>query len=95
MDSSTSILTIAVGLYVGMTLAQFFTAITRDLVTPVLAGVLPGVQSSLDKVVVQIGTVKINVGDAIAATMNLAIAWLVVSITLPYVRTYAPIGGRR
>jgi large-conductance mechanosensitive channel len=95
MDSSTSILTIAVGLYVGMTLAQFFTAITRDLVTPVLAGVLPGVQSSLDKVVVQIGTVKINVGDAIAATMNLAIAWLVVSVTLPYVRTYAPIGGRR
>jgi hypothetical protein len=95
MDSSTSILTIAVGLYVGMTLAQFFTAITRDLVTPVLAGLLPGVQSSLDKVVVQIGTVKINVGDAIAATMNLAIAWLVVSITLPYVRTYAPIGGRR
>jgi large-conductance mechanosensitive channel len=95
MDSSTSILTIAVGLYVGMTLAQFFTAITRDLVTPVLAGVLPGVQSSLDKVVVQIGTVKINVGDAIAATMNLAIAWLVVSMTLPYVRTYAPIGGRR
>jgi hypothetical protein len=95
MDSSTSILTIAVGLYVGMTLAQFFTAITRDLVTPVLAGVLPGVQSSLDKVVVQIGTVKINVGDAIAATMNLAIALLVVNMTLPYVRTYAPIGGRR
>jgi len=95
MDSSTSILTIAVGLYVGMSLSQFFTAITRDLVTPVLAGVFPGVQSSVDKVVVQIGTVKLNVGDAIAATMNLLIAWLVVSITLPYVRTYAPIGGRR
>jgi large-conductance mechanosensitive channel len=95
MDSSTSILTIAVGLYVGTTLAQFFTALTRDLVTPVLAGLLPGVQSSLDKVVVQIGTVKLNVGDAIAATLNLLIAWLVVSMTLPYVRTYAPIGGRR
>lgn len=95
MDGSTGILTVAVGLYVGMTLAQFFTAITRDLITPVLAGLFPGVQSSVDKVVVQVGTIKLNVGDAIAATMNLLIAWLVVSLTLPYVRTYAPIGGRR
>lgn len=95
MDGSTSVLTIAVGLYVGMTLSQFFTAITRDLVTPILAGLFPGVQQSVDKVVVQIGSVKINVGDAVAATMNLLIAWLVVSMTLPYIRTYAPIGGRR
>jgi large-conductance mechanosensitive channel len=95
MDSSTSILTIAVGLYVGMTLSQFFTAITRDLVTPVLAGLFPGAQSTVDKVVVQVGGIKLNVGDAIAATLSLLIAWLVVSTTLPYVRTYAPIGGRR
>lgn len=95
MDGSTSVLTIAVGLYVGMSLSQFFTALTRDLVTPVLAGIFPGVQQSVDKVVIQIGTVKLNVGDAIAATMNLLIAWLVVTTTLPYIRTYAPIGGRR
>jgi len=95
MDGSTSVLTIAVGLYVGMSLSQFFTAITRDLVTPVLAGLFPGAQQSMDKVVIQVGNVKLNVGDAIAATMNLLIAWLVVSTTLPYIRTYAPIGGRR
>jgi large-conductance mechanosensitive channel len=95
MDGSTTVLTVAVGLYVGMTLAQFFTAITRDLVTPVLAGLFPGAQQSMDKVVVQVGTIKLNVGDAIASTLNLLIAWLVVSMTLPYVRTYAPIGGRR
>jgi large-conductance mechanosensitive channel len=95
MDGSTSVLTIAVGLYVGMSLSQFFTAITRDLVTPVLAGLFPGAQQSMDKVVVQVGTVKLSVGDAIAATMNLLIAWLVVTTTLPYIRTYAPIGGRR
>jgi len=95
MDGSTSVLTIAVALYVGMSLAQFFTAITRDLVTPILAAIFPGVQSSVDKFVIQIGSVKLNVGDAIAATMNLLIAWFVVSMTLPYVKTYAPIGGRR
>jgi hypothetical protein len=95
MDSNTSILTIAVAFYMGTALSQFFTSITKDLVTPVLAGIFPGVQQSVDKFVVQVGTVKINVGDAISATLNLAIAYLVVSITLPYIRTYAPLGGRR
>jgi large-conductance mechanosensitive channel len=95
MDGSTSVLTIAVGLYVGMSLAQFFTAITRDLVAPFIAAIFPGVQASVDKMVVQVGPVKLNIGDAIGATMNLLIAWLVVSTTLPYLKSYAPIGGRR
>lgn len=87
--------TIAVGLYLGFALSQFFTAITRDLITPVIAGVFPGVQQSVDKVVIQVGPIKLNIGDAIGAVMNLAIAFLVVSMTLPYVRSYAPMGGRR
>jgi large-conductance mechanosensitive channel len=95
MDGSTSVLTIAVGLYVGMSLSQFFTAITKDLVTPLIAGIFPGVQSSVDKFVVQLGPIKLSIGDAISATLNLLIAWFVVSTTLPYIRTYAPIGGRR
>jgi large-conductance mechanosensitive channel len=95
MDGSTSVLTIAVGLYVGMSLSQFFTAITRDLVTPLIAGIFPGVQASVDKLVINLGPVKLSIGDAISATLNLLIAWFVVSTTLPYIRTYAPIGGRR
>lgn len=95
MDGSTSVLTIAVGLYVGMSLSQFFTAITRDLITPLIAGVFPGVQASVDKLVINLGPIKLSIGDAISATLNLLIAWFVVSTTLPYIRTYAPIGGRR
>ena len=91
----TSVLTVAVGLYIGITLSQFFTAMTRDLITPVIAGLFPGVQASVDKFVIQIGSVKLNIGDAISATLNLLIAWAVVSMTLPYIRSYAPIGGRR
>ena len=95
MDGSTSVITIAVGLYIGMAMGQFFSAITRDLITPVLAGLFPGVGQTADKLTIQLGSIKLNVGDAIAATMNLAIAYVVVSVTLPYIRTYAPIGGRR
>lgn len=89
------LVTIAVAFYLGSALSQFFTALTRDLITPVIAGVFPGVQQSVDKVVVQLGPVKLNIGDAIGAVMNLTIAYLVVAMTLPYVRSYAPMGGRR
>lgn len=91
----TSVLTVAVGLYIGITLSQFFTAVTRDLITPFLAALFPGVQASVDKFVVQLGPIKLSIGDAIAATLNLLIAWTVVTMTLPYIRSYAPIGGRR
>ena len=91
----TSVLTVAVGLYIGITLSQFFTAITRDLITPFLAVIFPGVQASVDKFVIQLGPIKLSIGDAIAATLNLLIAWVVVSMTLPYIKSYAPIGGRR
>ena len=88
-------LTIAVAIYVGGALFRFFDSITRDLVTPIIAGVFPGATQSIDKIVVQVGPIKLSIGDAIGATMNLAIALIVVSVTLPYVKTYAPIGGRR
>ena len=91
----TSVLTVAVGLYIGITLSQFFTAITRDLITPFLAVIFPGVQASVDKFVIQLGPIKLSIGDAIAATLNLLIAWVVVSMTLHYIKSYAPIGGRR
>ena len=95
MDGSTSIVTIAVALYIGMAMSQFFGAITRDIITPILGGLFPGVGVAAGMLTIQIGSVKLNIGDAIAATMNLLIAYFVVSMTLPYIRTYAPIGGRR
>jgi len=95
MNTDTTILTFAVAIYIGGALKDFFQAITRDLVTPILAGLFPGAQASLDKVIVNVGGVKLNIGDAISSTLNLLIAFLVVSMTLPYVRAYAPIGGRR
>lgn len=92
---ATSLTTIAVAIYMGGALYKFFDALTRDLVTPVLAGLFPGATQTIDKVTVQVGPIKLSIGDAIGATLNLIIAYLVVSMTLPYIKTYAPIGGRR
>lgn len=93
MDSSTFGLAVAV--YLGFALSTFFGAITRDLITPIIAGIFPGVEQGLDKIVVTIGPVKLNVGDAIGSTLNLAIAFFVLYVTLPTIRAYAPVGGRR
>lgn len=93
MESST--MTLAVAFYLGYALSSFFGAITRDLVTPIIAGIFPGVEQGLDKITVSIGPIKLNIGDAIGASLNLAIAFFVISMTLPYIRAYSPVGGRR
>lgn len=93
MEGST--MNLAVAFYLGFALSAFFTAIAKDLVTPVIAGIFPGVEQSLDKITVSIGPIKLNIGDAIGAALNLAIAFFVLYTTLPLLRTYSPVGGRR
>ena len=93
MDSGT--FSLAVAVYLGFSLSTFFGAITRDLVTPIITGIFPGVEQGLDKIVVTVGPVKLNIGDAIGSTLNLAIAFFVLYITLPIIRSYSPVGGRR
>jgi large-conductance mechanosensitive channel len=89
------IINLAVAFYLGFALSIFFNTITKDLVTPVIAGIFPGVEQNLDKITVSIGPIKLNVGDAIGAALNLGIAFFVLYTTLPYIRAYSPVGGRR
>ena len=93
--NGTDIMGFAVAIYIGMSLTSFFTAISRDLITPVITGIFPGVQQSIEKITVKVGPVTLNIGDAVGAAINLLIVYLVVSLTLPFVRSYAPIGGKR
>lgn len=90
-----SMTTFAVAIYIGMVLHKFFDSITKDLVTPILAAAIPGAQQTLEKITVQVGPVKLAIGDVIAATLQVLIAYFVVSMTLPFIREYAPMGGRR
>jgi large-conductance mechanosensitive channel len=94
--SEMTVMTFAVAIFLGSALCQFFGAVSRDLVAPVIGGLFPGAQAGLEKWSVQVGPVKLGLGDALSATVNLAIAITVVYLTLPYVRAYSPIsGGRR
>jgi large-conductance mechanosensitive channel len=91
----TAVTTFAVAIYIGMVLHKFFDSITKDLVTPIIAAAIPGAQQTLEKITVQLGPVKLAIGDVIAATLQVLIAYFVVSMTLPFLKEYAPLGGRR
>ena len=93
MAGQTTILTFAVAIFVGSALKDFFNTLTRDLVAPFIGALLPGAQQTLEKITIQLGPIKINIGEVISATLTLAIALLVVSYTLPYLREYSPVRG--
>jgi large-conductance mechanosensitive channel len=90
---SSLLLTFAIAIFVGGALKDFFQAVTRDIVAPLLSVFFPSAQASVAGLTVQVGPVKLLVGDAIAATSTLLIALLVVSFTLPYIKAYAPLKG--
>lgn len=98
MSANTTLLTFAVAIYIGSALKDFFTILINNLVMPLLAATI-GSEKSIDKIVWTVGGIKLNVGDVISALINLFLAYLIVSLTLPYIQAYAPpsftTGGRR
>ena len=85
---------IAVGFFLGGALKDFFQAVTQDLIAP-FAVLLGGVDKSVAGLTVSLGPVKLEIGKAIGAAITLLVAIFVVSVTLPYVRAYAPLTGAR
>jgi large-conductance mechanosensitive channel len=88
------VLTFAVAIFVGMTLLNFFNAFMRDIVLPLLSPVASA-EGGISKLIVQIGGVKLNIGDIIVQFLNVIIAFTVVSFLLPYLKDYVPVAGRR
>ena len=66
----------------------------RDLVLPLLSPVA-STEDGLSKLVVQLGGIKLNIGDVIVQTLNLVVVFMVVSFLLPYLKEYVPVAGRR
>jgi hypothetical protein len=95
MSSRRLLLTVAVAFVIGGALKDFFSSLTTGLVTPVVASLFPGVQQTVYGAEVQIAGVKLEVGKVISATITLLVSLLVVSVSLPYIKAYAPITGAK
>jgi large-conductance mechanosensitive channel len=93
MSSRRLLITVAVAFVIGSALKDFFSALTDGLVTPIVAALFPSVQQTVYGQVLQVGSVKLEVGKAISSTVTLLVSLLVVSLALPYLKAYAPIKG--
>ena len=94
MAVDNQVLIFAAAIYVGTVLSQFFTAIIRDLILP-LASPFASAEGGVSKLIVPLGSIKLNIGDALVHTVNLLVAFTVVSFLLPYLKEYVPVAGRR
>jgi large-conductance mechanosensitive channel len=85
------VLILSLGIHGGMVLTQFFDALTRDVILPMFSRSEEGAS----KFVIQIGSLKIKLGDILVQIINMMIAFGVVYVTVPYIKEYVPIAGRR
>ena len=95
MSSRRLLLTVAVAFVIGGALKDFFSSFTSSLITPVIASLFPGVQQTVYGLEVQVAGVKLEVGKVVSATVTLLVSLLIVSLTLPYIKAYAPITGAK
>jgi large-conductance mechanosensitive channel len=91
---SNQVAVFAVAILVGTMLSQFFTALTRDILLPLMSP-FAKVEDGVAQLVVPVGSVKLNVGDLIVQTLNLLLSLTVVGLMMPYLTTYIPVAGRR
>ena len=90
---SGKILTSAISVYLGLFICEFFRSVTRDIILPLISPVVS--TDGIAKYIVQIGGVKLNVGDVAVQVINLLIAVGIVYFMLPHLKEYVPIAGRR
>jgi large-conductance mechanosensitive channel len=96
MSQNSMLLTFAVAIFVGSALKDFFTAFTRDLIMPWVSLIFPDFQQTVGGVVLELGPVKLKVGDAIGAAGALVAALVLAAVAFPLLKEYSPIqGGRR
>lgn len=85
MAVESQVFTIALGIYIGIALKDFFGAASRDVVLPLLSP-FASTEAGIGKLVVNIGSIKLNVGDLIVSAINLLVVFAMVSILVPYIK---------
>lgn len=94
MGVENQVLIFALAIYVGSLLTKFFDALTRDIVLPLISPMAPS-ENGVSKWIIQFGTIKLNIGDFIVQTVNVLLSFAIVYVTLPYIKEYVPVAGRR
>jgi hypothetical protein len=78
----------ALAVYVGLVLFNFFDTMNRRIFLAMISG-------EDEKYLMQFGSIKFNIGDVFVQVLNLTFGISLVYLTLPYLKEYVPIAGRR
>jgi hypothetical protein len=96
MSNQSLLLTFAVAIFIGGVLKDFFQTVIASLVAPFFVLLGSDAKDSVGGLTVDVGPVKLKVGDAIGAMVTLVVALFVTAAMMPYLRAYSPLqGGKR
>jgi len=87
MLDTRDIIIITASIYLGSVVTKFFDALSRGIVTPILAPAAAA-GKGLSEFTVAFGGVQLKVGEVLAQLVNLLISFVVVVFAIGFLRTY-------
>jgi len=96
MLDTRDIIILTASFYLGGVVGKFFSALSDDILTPLLAPAASA-GKGLAGFTVTIGGVTLKIGDVVASFVNLVISFVLVVFTIGLLRTYvlSRIGAKR
>lgn len=96
MLDTKDIIIITASIYLGSVVGKFFTSLSDDIITPLLAPAAAA-GKGVSAFTVSVGGVTLKVGEVLAALVNLLVSFVLVVFTIGLLRTYflSKIGASR
>jgi len=73
--------------YLGSVVSKFFTSLTEDIITPILAPAAAA-GKGVSSFTISVGGITLKVGDFMVSLVNLLISFVLVVFTIGWLRTY-------
>jgi large-conductance mechanosensitive channel len=96
MLDTKDIIILTASFYLATVVAKFFTALSDDIITPILSPAAAA-GKGVSEFAINVGGINLKIGDFMAATVNLIISFVLVIFTIGILRTYflSKIGASR
>lgn len=87
MLDNKDIIILTASFYLATVVAKFFTSLSEDIITPLLAPAASA-GKGISAITVNLGGITLKVGEFLSALVNLVISFVLVIFTMGVLRTY-------
>lgn len=87
MLDTKDIIILTAAFYLGSVVSKFFTALSEDIITPLLAPAAAA-GKGISGFTISVGGITLKVGDFMSALVNLLISFVLVIFAIGFLRTY-------